>query len=78
MNLKLKKKFNREEIYEALQQMAPQKAPEPDGFILCFFESYRKIMGEDVCATILQFFNDRVLDDNINYTYIVLILIKIL
>jgi 23S rRNA maturation mini-RNase III len=37
MNQQLLADFTRSEIYDALQQMAPMKAPGPDGFPACFF-----------------------------------------
>lgn len=55
MNEKLQKLFTREEIEEALHQMAPLKAPRPDGYNAQFFQFYWHIVGDEVCNTIYNF-----------------------
>jgi hypothetical protein len=45
MNKDLLENFTREEIYGALQQMAPLKAPGPDGFPVEFFQKNWGVLG---------------------------------
>jgi hypothetical protein len=73
MNEKLVAELNVEEISQALNQMAPLKAPGPDGFPAAFFQQNWPTVQEEVCSAILHFFNTRILDAKINMTYIALI-----
>lgn len=73
MNAQLQSQFTREEIQDALKQIAPLKAPRPDRFSACFYQSYLSIVGEEVSNAILAFLNDRFFDKSTNFTYIVLI-----
>jgi hypothetical protein len=63
----------KEEIHDALQQMALLKSLGPDGFPVCFYQSNWKEIGEEVCSAILKFFETGCLDGSINYTLIALI-----
>lgn len=69
----LQKLLSRDEDMEALSQMKPLKSPSPDGFSASFYQTYWRIVGEEVCSTILNYLNNGVFDDHINFTYIVLI-----
>jgi ribonuclease HI len=57
----------------ALKQMAPLKAPGPDGLPADFFQNHWDLMGEEVCLAVLNSLNDGILPENINMTHIVLI-----
>jgi hypothetical protein len=57
MNQKLLADFTRSEIFDALQQMAPMKAPGLDGFPTCFFQQNWDTIQNEVCDAVLQFFN---------------------
>jgi hypothetical protein len=56
MNEQLLKEFTAEEVSIALSQMAPLKAPGPDGFPVCFFQDNWEGVGKEVCAAALTFF----------------------
>jgi hypothetical protein len=73
MNTKLMAEPTEEEIYTALQQMAPMKAPGPDGYSVCFFQHNWDTVHTEVCSAIFHFFHSGMLDSNLNKTHIVLI-----
>jgi len=69
MNQKLLPEFNIEEIATSMQQMPPLKAPGPDGFSACFYQSNCTTVQQDVCTTILHILNTGEMDALINTTY---------
>lgn len=68
-----KHQFIREEVQEALKQMAPHKFPSPYGFSGCFYQSYWPIISSKVSKIVLKFLNEGVFNESINFTYIFLI-----
>jgi hypothetical protein len=62
MNEKLLPELNVEEISQALNQIAPLKAPGPDGFPAFFFQQNWPSIKEEVSSTIIHFFNSGSLD----------------
>ncbi|XP_035551510.1 uncharacterized protein LOC118349853 [Juglans regia] len=73
MNRSLSSAFTRAEVERAIKQMAPLKAPGPDGLGVCFYLDHWKVVGENVSNAVLSFLNGGELDDLMNYTYIALI-----
>jgi hypothetical protein len=73
MNRDLLEKFSEEEVYRALHDMAPMKAPGPDGFTAGFFQKNWSIIGKDICHAILGTLNSGVLPSFLNRTNIALI-----
>jgi len=73
MNTKLIADPTKDEIYTALQQMAPVKAPSPDGYSVCFYQHNWETIHTKVCLAIFHFFHTRMLDSNLNKTHIALI-----
>jgi hypothetical protein len=73
MNTELMGDFRVEEIDKALFQMAPLKAPSPDGMNACFFQQNWGVVGEEVCRGILEILNTGVMPINLNLTHIALI-----
>ena len=61
MNVKLEVDFTIEEVEVALRQMAPLKAPSPDGMPPLFYQSYWSLVGSDVSTTILHYLNSGIL-----------------
>ncbi|KAA3476867.1 reverse transcriptase [Gossypium australe] len=57
-NFKLKARYTKEEIWKALSEMGPTKAPEEDGLPAIFYQKCWPIIGEDVSNYCLQKLND--------------------
>ena len=57
----------------ALKQMAPLKAPGPDGLPANFFQNHWNLVGEEVCLAVLNSLNSGILPEILNMTHIVLI-----
>jgi hypothetical protein len=73
MNANLTASFTVEEIKQALDQMAPFKAPGPDGFTAEFYQQQWTTVGPEVCEAVLAFLNFGHMNGSINATNIVLI-----
>jgi hypothetical protein len=73
MNSLLLKPFLAEEVHCALFQMAPTKAPGPDGLPVGFFQKNWDVMGEDICQAILGTLNSGTIPYFLNSTNIALI-----
>jgi hypothetical protein len=58
MNNFLLREFTGEEVNEALNQMAPLKAPGPDGFSVCFFQKNWAAVGIEVSQAVLDIFEN--------------------
>lgn len=67
------KDFSKEEVQAALRQMAPLKAPGPDGLSADFFLDNWDTVGEEVCQIVLYALNSGVMNKRMNFTYIALI-----
>jgi hypothetical protein len=73
MNENLLKDFSKDEVYAALRQMAPLKAPGPDSLSAGFFLDNWVTVGEEVCQIVLNALNSCVMNTYMNFTYIALI-----
>ena len=73
MNAELVKEFTELEVKEALNQMAPLKAPSPDGMPPLFYQHFWSIMQHDVTSAILSWLNSSILPNPINHTIIILV-----
>ena len=73
MNESLVAEFKAEEVWRALIQMHPTKAPGPDGMSPMFYQQYWEIVGPEVIKCVLDSLNTGVLPCGINDTYICLI-----
>jgi hypothetical protein len=73
MNEALLKGFTKEEVGFALKQMAPLKAPEPDGLPADFFQNHWELMGDEVCLSIVDVLNSGLMPPSLNSTNIALI-----
>ena len=65
--------FNAEEIKTTLFQMAPTKAPGPDGMNTLFYQKYWHVMGDTEVNAVLDFLKFGHMVPEINHTYTVLI-----
>ena len=65
--------FSESEVHVALNQMAPLKAPGPDGMPPIFYQHYWDLMGKDITQSVLSFLNSASLPEHLNRTFITLI-----
>ncbi|XP_042944567.1 uncharacterized protein LOC122278446 [Carya illinoinensis] len=63
-----------EEVYSALRQMYPNKAPGPDEMPPIFFQKYWHIIGGKITAAVLEVLNTGHFPSDLNKTCLVLIL----
>ena len=61
------------EVSAALKQMAPLKAPRPDGMPPLFYQHFWRTVDKDVTSSILSWLNTSTLPHPINHTFITLI-----
>ena len=73
MNSNLIGSFSREEVELALKQMAPLKAPGPNGMPPIFFQKFWNTVVDDVVEAILSCLNSRTILPGLNHTFISLI-----
>ena len=73
MNAELVKLYTMEEVDITIKQMAPLKAPGPDGMPPLFYQSFWEKIGPDVSEAVLSCLNSGTLLKSINHTFITLI-----
>ena len=73
MNISLTREFTRQEVEIALKDMAPLKALGPDGMPPIFFQSFWRLIGDDVSKAVLDFLNSCHIPKEFNFTYVTLI-----
>ena len=72
-NALLVAELSKNEVEEAIQQMAPLKALGPDGFPPLFYQKFWPSIGEDVSKAVLNCLNLGSIPSSINRTFITLI-----
>ncbi|XP_057249105.1 uncharacterized protein LOC104906541 [Beta vulgaris subsp. vulgaris] len=72
-NMLLCSEVSAEEIKNAVFELAPDKAPGPDGFPPYFFQKYWSLVGNSVCHAVRAFFFSGTLLKEVNHTFITLI-----
>ncbi|TYJ48346.1 hypothetical protein E1A91_A01G055500v1, partial [Gossypium mustelinum] len=70
---KLEVPFSLEEIRDAIWSCEESKAPEPDGFNMCFFRRCWNIVKEDVFRMMSDFYRTGKMEKSINCSFISLI-----
>ena len=73
MNASVTDNFQAWEVEAALKQMAPLKAPGPDGMPPLFFQNYWDLVKGDITTTILNYLNSGSLPSTLNHTFVTLI-----
>ncbi|XP_030939909.1 uncharacterized protein LOC115964800 [Quercus lobata] len=73
MNNCLTRNFSKDEVEKALKQMAPLKAPRPDGMPPIFFQHYWESIGDDVVKAVISCLNSNSIEPGLNHTFIALI-----
>ncbi|KAL0297497.1 UNVERIFIED_CONTAM: hypothetical protein Sradi_6801800 [Sesamum radiatum] len=61
------------EVKTAVFQISDNKAPDPDGYTLCFFKKAWNIMGDLVCRSVMDFFRSGRMLRQLNHTIIALV-----
>ena len=73
MNSKLSSEFTHLEVKQAINQMAPLKAPGLDGMPPLFYQHYWNLIGDDISNTMLHYLNSATLPEHLNHTFVTLI-----
>ena len=73
MNEVLTRPYVHEEVDVAIKQMAPLKAPGPDGMPHFFFQNFWSDIGLDVSKAVLSCLNSGTILKSINHTFLTLI-----
>ena len=73
MRTDLARAYTSEEVDAAIKEMAPLKAPDPDGMPPLFFQTYWTDIGMDVHQAVLSYLNSSSILKSINHTFITLI-----
>nr|XP_023923653.1 uncharacterized protein LOC112035046 [Quercus suber] len=73
MRQSLSREVSADEIWEALFQMGPTKAPGHDGMNALFYQKFWHIVGDNVVSAVLDFLQSGNMVSEINHTNIVLI-----
>ena len=73
MNALLSRKFEVHEVEVTLHQMAPLKAPGPDGMPPLFYQHFWGTVSHDVTSSILMWLNSGTFPQSLNHTFITLI-----
>jgi hypothetical protein len=73
MNEGMLQTFTIEEVGTTLNQMAPMKAPGPDGFSACFYQKHWATVGTEVSQAVLNVLNCGCMNKELNSSYIALI-----
>ena len=69
----LDKPYTSEEVGEAIRQIAPLKAPRPDGMPPLFYQTYWTDVGMDITQAMLSSLNSGSILKSINHAFITLI-----
>ena len=73
MNKALVREFTASEVEIAIKQMAPTKAPGPDGMPPVFYQKFWHVVGSDVTKAVLSCLNSGRILKSINHTFITLV-----
>lgn len=65
--------ISKDDVWQVISVMDNNKAPGPDGYNVFFFKKVWNIIGDDIFATINEFFNSRKILKQINHVIITLI-----
>ena len=69
----LERRFEKEEILLALNELAEDKAPGLDGFSLAFFHHCWRVVERDVLAVFEEFYHHSKFEKSLNATFMALI-----
>ena len=69
--------FSEEEIFTAIFQLDRDKAPGPDGFTIVAFQDCWDVLKDDLVRVFAEFHSSRIINQNTNASFIVLLPKKI-
>lgn len=69
----LERRFEKEEILLAVNELAGDKAPGPDGFSMAFFHHCWRVVESDVLAVFEEFYHHSKFEKSLNATFLALI-----
>ena len=69
----LGRRFEKEEILLAVNELAGDKAPDPDSFSMAFFHNCWRVVKSDVLAVFEEFYHHSKFEKSLNATFIALI-----
>jgi hypothetical protein len=69
----LEKPFDREEVFQVIQNLQGDKAPGPDGFTMAFFQKCWQVVADDIMAFFGEVFEFCKFEKSLNATFISLI-----
>ncbi|XP_021766134.1 uncharacterized protein LOC110730620 [Chenopodium quinoa] len=72
MNTSLCHRFPKDEVFAALSQMSPCKAPGPDGFHAIFYQKFWQVVGDDITNFVNNIVSGRISPKEINCTNVAL------
>ncbi|XP_026429943.1 uncharacterized protein LOC113326421 [Papaver somniferum] len=72
----LEANFTEEEVLHAISDIANDKAPGPDGFLILFFQKCWRFIKEDIMSTVKEFCTTGTINSKHNSTFITLVPIK--
>ena len=73
MNESLCREFEASEVATALKEMAPFRAPSPDGMPPLFYQHFWSTVNHDVTSSILSWLNSGTIPNPLNHTFIILV-----
>ncbi|KAL2938369.1 LINE-1 retrotransposable element ORF2 protein [Bienertia sinuspersici] len=73
MNERLLKPYTKDEVFGALCEMLPCKAPGPDGMHAIFYQKFWHIVGEDVTKYVSKILHEGCFPEEVNNTNVALI-----
>ena len=65
--------FTEEDISKAIFQLDRDKTPMPDGFTIAMFQDCWDVIKEDLVRVFAEFHRSRIINQNTNATFIVLL-----
>ncbi|XP_050280616.1 uncharacterized protein LOC126721610 [Quercus robur] len=69
----LEREFEKEEILAALQEAKGDKAPDPDGFTMAFFQKCWCVLEKEILAFFADFHKECIFEKSLNATFLCLI-----
>lgn len=69
----MERAFEETEVYNVVRKMVKDKAPESDGFFMCFFQTCWEVIKEDLMRVFQELFSVGKFEKSFNTTFLALI-----